>query len=164
MLVYFWTFRKVRGKKNVGWDVKQGLRCYSCKDDLYPGNTIEEQNERLNKINEVFNRIDIDPKSDNLKMCVTCNRDNQIEDVFNHKFLSINKIKKYLYSKKYSNTTWIYSITMFTLLVIDVIDGIYNKESIRPFFYLYNAVIYLYWSLLIYKLKLDYDIEKPADY
>ena len=156
----FYTSRRNRNRKNINWDVKQGIRCYSCKEEIYNESNIQteiqRETQRLTKLSKVFDRLNHDPKSENLHMCTSCNRDNQIEGIINNRITSLNKIKKYLYSRKSNTLLWIYTISMTTTLVLDIVDLTSNKDSLRIFFYLYNSIIFFYWTIMIYKNKLDY--------
>ena len=42
-------------RKNVSWDVKQGIRCYSCKVDLTENLDTQE---KYDKLDEIYNKID----------------------------------------------------------------------------------------------------------
>jgi hypothetical protein len=156
----FYTSRRNRNRESINWHVKQGVRCYSCKEEIYDESNIQTEIQRewqkLNKLRSIFDRIEIDPKSEDLHMCTSCNRDNQIDGLIHKKIVSLNSIKKYLYSRKSNTILWIYTILMITTLVLDFVDSTSNKDSLRIFFYLYNFIIFCYWVIMIYKNKLDY--------
>ena len=161
---YFFLNRKNKDRKNISWDVKQGVRCYSCKEEIFDESNIQTEIQRewqkLNKLRSIFDRIDINSKSEDLHMCTSCNRDNQIEGLINKRLISVNSIKKYLYSRKFNRILWGYTILMITTLTLDIVDYTTNKDSLRIFFYIYNLTIYCYWTIIIYKNKLEYIIDK----
>jgi hypothetical protein len=160
MGVYYFLNRKNKNRKNISWEVKQGVRCYSCKEEIFNESNIQtelqRETQRLNKLRNIFDRIDIDPKSEDLHMCTSCNRDNQIEGLINKRLISLNSIKNYLYSRKFNRILWGYTIFMITTLILDILDYTTNKDSLRIFFYLYNFTIYCYWGILFYKTRLEY--------
>ena len=160
MGLFFFLNRKNKNRKNISFDVKQGIRCYSCKEEIFDESNIQtdiqRETQRLNRLYSVFHRITQDPKSEDIHMCTSCNRDNQIEGLIHKRFISLNSIKKYLYSSKSNRILWIYTFIMITMLVLDIIDYTSHKDSLRIFFYIYNSTIFLYWGLLFYRSKLEY--------
>jgi hypothetical protein len=160
MGLFFFLNRNRKNKKNISFDVKQGIRCYSCKEEIFDESNIQtdtqRETQRHNKLHDVFARLLLDPKSEDIHICTSCNRDNQIEGLIHKRFISLNSIKKYLYSSKSNRILWIYTITMITMLVLDIIDYTSHKDSLRIFFYIYNSTIFLYWGLLFYRSKLEY--------
>lgn len=160
LVFLFYTSRRNKNRENINWYVKQGIRCYSCKDEIFDESNIQteiqRETQRSLKLSNVFDRLEHSPKSENLNMCTSCNRDNQIEGLIHKKIISLNSIKKYFYSRKSNKILWIYSVSMITTLVLDVLDFTYNKDPLRIFFYLYNFIIFCYWTVMIYKNKLDY--------
>ena len=160
LVFLFYTSRRNKNRESINWYVKQGLRCYSCKDEIFDESNIQteiqRETQKLAKLSNVFERLNHSPKSEDLHMCTSCNRDNQIEGLIHKKIISLNSIKKYLYSRKSNTILWIYSISMITTLVLDIVDFTLNKDSLRIFFYLYNLIIFCYWTIMIYKNKLDY--------
>ena len=160
MGVYFFINRRYKDKKNISWDVKQGIRCYSCKEEIFDESNIQtelqRETQRLNKLRSIFVRTSDNPKSEDLHMCTSCNRDNQIEGLIHKKLISLNSIKKYLYSRKSNTILWVYTFLMITTLTLDIIDYTHNEDSLRILFYFYNFIIYCYWIILFYKNKLDH--------
>lgn len=164
MGIYFLLNRKNKNRKNISFDVKQGVRCYSCKEEIFDESNIQteiqRETQRLNKLRDIFERLNRNPKSENIHMCTSCNRDNQIEGLIHKRFISLNSIKKYLYSRKSNRILWIYIILMITTLTLDILDYTSNKDSLRIFFYIYNSAIFIYWGLLFYRTKLEYIDDK----
>jgi hypothetical protein len=160
MGVYYFLNRKNKNRKNISFDVKQGIRCYSCKEEIFDESNIQtdiqRETQRLNRLHSAYGRLMLDSKSEDLHMCTSCNRDNQIEGLINKRFISLNSIKNYLYSRKFNRILWGYTILMITTLTLDILDYTTNKDSLRIFFYLYNFTIYCYWGILFYKTRLEY--------
>ena len=160
LLMGVYLNRRYKDKKNISWDVKQGIRCYSCKEKIFDESNIQtelqRETQRLNKLRSIFVRTSDNPKSEDLHMCTSCNRDNQIEGLIHKKLISLNSIKKYLYSRKSNTILWVYTFLMITTLTLDIIDYTHNKDSLRILFYFYNFIIYCYWIIVFYKNKLDH--------
>ena len=85
-------------RKNITWDVKQGVRCYSCKTDMIEDLGLD-QVKKFEKLMEIHDKYSMDPKREDFKLCVSCNRDDKLEGITSHKFFNgnrLNKIKKLL--------------------------------------------------------------------
>jgi hypothetical protein len=158
--VFYFLNKKNKNRKNISFDVKQGIRCYSCKEEIFDESNIQtdiqRETQRLNRLHSAYARLMLDSKSEDIHMCTSCNRDNQIEGLFHKRFISLNSIKKFLYSRKSNIILWIYTFIMITTLVLDIIDYTSHKDSLRIFFYIYNSTIFLYWGILFYRSKLEY--------
>jgi hypothetical protein len=144
------TFYKKR--KNISWDVKQGVRCYSCKTDMIEESDLD-YSEKLDKLNDIYERASKDPKSEDFQLCVSCNRDDKLEGITNHKFFNgnrLNKIKKLLYSKKSDK---VQAIMIVLMIVFHVIDGL-----IKHYFHIHTMIGSLYtifyWIVWYYKTSL----------
>lgn len=149
-------FRLSRKRKNIGWDVKQGIRCYACKTDL-----LEDLSEtdRYEKLMDVYEKASKDPKNEDFHLCVSCNRDDKLEGITNKKFFNgnrLNKFKKLLYSKKSER---LQIIMLILMIVFQVIDGL-----IRHYFKIYTMIGSLYtlfyWSMWYYKMRLSFGEKK----
>ena len=48
-------YRFTKRRKNIGWDVKQGVRCYSCKTDMIEESDLDysKKYDKLMKIYEL---------------------------------------------------------------------------------------------------------------
>lgn len=158
--VFYFLNKKNKNRKNISFDVKQGIRCYSCKEEIFDESNIQtdiqRETQRLNRLHSAYARLMLDSKSEDIHMCTSCNRDNQIEGLIHKRFISLNSIKKFLYSRKSNIILWIYTFIMITTLVLDIIDYTSHKDSLRIFFYIYNSTIFLYWGILFYRSKLEY--------
>lgn len=167
VLMFFIIFRIWRlnkTKDSIGWQVRQGVTCYSCKTDL-----IENSNlgpiEKLDKLREVYKRVSNDPKSENFNLCVTCNREYKLTDITTHNFikkvLTQNRIlnfKKYLYSRKSDQLNF---ILLGSMLLFHLIDGlISNYLNYRTYFG--SSFTIIYWLIFYYRTELNYN-KKPSN-
>lgn len=145
-------------RKSVGWDIRQGIRCYSCKNNIDEDLDIEE---KFNKLSAIYDKVRDNPKREDFKLCVSCNRDNKLEEITSHKFFNgnrLNKIKKLLYSKKSDRLQIIMIILM---VVIQIIDSL-----IKHYFKIHTMIGSLYtifyWIFWYYKMSLSFG-EKKED-
>jgi hypothetical protein len=150
------TFYKKR--KNINWDVKQGVRCYSCKTDMIEDLGLDEV-KKFEKLMEIHDKYSNNLKREDFKLCVSCNRDDKLEGITSHKFFNgnrLNKIKKLLYSKKFDKVQMIMLILM---IVFQVIDGL-----IRHYFHIRTMIGSLYtifyWCVWYYKMSLTFGEKK----
>jgi hypothetical protein len=150
------TFYKKR--KNISWDVKQGVRCYSCKTDIVEKSDLD-YSEKLDKLRDIYERFLKNPKREDFKLCVSCNRDDKLEGITSHKLFNgnrLNKIKKLLYSKKCDKVQMIMLILM---IVFQVIDGL-----IKHYFHIRTMIGSLYtifyWFIWYYKMSLTFGEKK----
>jgi hypothetical protein len=77
LIFLFFIFRKRR--KSISFEIKYGVKCYSCKEDL-------EENVILVKYKE------------DIKICKICNREEKFNII--HNKININRLKRFLLSKK----------------------------------------------------------------
>lgn len=145
-------------RKNISWDVKQGVRCYSCKIDMIEESDLD-YSEKLDKLKNIYERYTKDPKTENFQLCVSCNRDDKLEGITSHKFFNgnrLNKIKKLLYSKKCDK---VQVIMLLLMIVFQVIDGL-----IKHYFHICTMIGSLYtifyWSVWYYKMSLTFGEKK----
>ncbi len=147
-----------RKRKNISWDVKQGVRCYSCKTDMIEDLGLDEV-KKFEKLMEIHERFSKNPKSEDFQLCVSCNRDDKLEGITSHKLFNghrLNKLKKLLYSKKCDKVQMIMLILM---IIFQVIDGL-----IRHYFHIRTMIGSLYtifyWCVWYYKMSLTFGEKK----
>ena len=145
-------------RKNISWDVKQGVRCYSCKTDMIEESDLD-YSEKYDKLMKIYERASKDPKSEDFQLCVSCNRDDKLEGITSHKFFNgnrLNKIKKLLYSRKCDKVQMIMIVLM---IVFQVIDGL-----IKHYFHIHTMIGSLYtifyWFVWYYKMSLTFGEKK----
>ena len=115
------TFRLHKKRTLITFDVQQGIKCYSCKQDIVPD--IEDL-EKYTQLSSIYARISNDEKSQDFKMCMSCSRDEKLRDLTSKFFIKkhhINNLKKSLYSKKYERT---FFALLLLLIIGHVIDFI----------------------------------------
>jgi hypothetical protein len=145
-------------RKNISWDVKQGVRCYSCKTDMIEESDLD-YSEKLDKLKNIYERALKDTKIEHFELCASCNRDDKLEGITSHKFFNgnrLNKIKKLLYSKKCDK---VQAIMLLIMIVFQVIDGL-----IKHYFHICTMIGSLYtifyWSVWYYKMSLTFGEKK----
>lgn len=148
-MAYFYFFVKKKWTKNINFDLSYGMKCYCCKDEIY---TMEEFAKNI----MVYNKNIEDSKG--LKMCNACERDEQLNKIFNEK--SDSKFKRLLISEKYNRLTFIFLGLMVGFMVIDIFDIIYIEGNIRVFFILGQLAQLSFWYILIKRWKYT-SIKKP---
>jgi hypothetical protein len=151
-------YRFTKKRKNISWDVKQGVRCYSCKNNMIEESDLD-YSQRIYKLNEIYERYTKDSKSENFQLCVSCNRDDKLEGITNNNYFNrskINKIKKHLYSRKSDKLNF---IMLGLMIVFHIIDGL-----IRYYFHIHTMIGSLYtifyWCVWYYKMRLSYGEKK----
>lgn len=156
LIISFRLFFLFKKRVNVTWDVKQGIRCYSCKIDLTENLDTQE---KLDKLEEIYKKAIKDPKREDFHLCTSCNRDDKLEGITSHKFFNgnrLNKIKKLLYSKKSDK---VQIIMLLLMIVFQVIDGL-----IRYYFHIHTMIGSLYtifyWFVWYYKTSLSFGEKK----
>lgn len=149
-------YRLTKKRKNISWDVKQGVRCYSCKKDLLEDLSEKDRNDKLMN---VYEKASKDPKNEDFHLCVSCNRDDKLEGITSHKFFNVhrlNKLKKLLYSRKSDK---IQMIMIILMIVFQVIDGL-----IKHYFKIHTMIGSLYtifyWFIWYYKMRLSFGEKK----
>ena len=154
------TYRLHKKKTLITFDVQQGIKCYSCKQDIVPD---KDDLEKYTQLSSIYTRISQNEKSQDFKMCTSCIRDEKLQDLTSKFFIKkyhINNIKKTLYSKKYERT---FFLLLFLLILGHVVDFlIRNYFNLRtPFGSLFTI---LYWILFYKKTTLSYgEKKKPSN-
>ena len=158
ILICFNLYRFSKKRKNISWDVKQGVRCYSCKTDMIEESDLD-YSEKYDKLMKIYERASKDPKSEDFQLCVSCNRDDKLEGITSHKFFNgnrLNKIKKLLYSKKSDKVQIIMLLLMILFQAIDsLIRHYYNIHTMIGSIY-----TIFYWSCWYYKMSLSFGEKK----
>ena len=98
------TYRLHKKRTLITFDVQQGIKCYSCKQDIVPD---KDDLEKYTQLSSIYTRISQNEKSQDFKMCTSCIRDEKLQDLTSKLFIKkyhINNLKKTLYSKKYERT------------------------------------------------------------
>jgi hypothetical protein len=139
---YFYFSVKKKYNKNISFDITYGMRCYSCKSEI---SNLEDLAKKM-----------FDSKV--LKLCDSCERDEQINKVFDRR--SSVKLKKLLVSDKYVRLTSTFLFTMIFFMALDILDIFFIDENIRIFFILGQLSQLGFWIILIKRWKYT-AIKKP---
>lgn len=151
-------YRLSKKRKNIGWDVKQGIRCYSCKTDIIENSNLD-QLEKLDKLKEIYERASKNPKSEDFHLCVSCNRDDKLEGITSNKLFNrsrINKIKQRLYSRKSDKLNF---IMLGLMIIFQVIDGLI-KHYLHIQTMIGSLYTIFYWCVWYYKMSLSFGEKK----
>ena len=168
LLMFFIIFRMWRlhkTKTSIGWEVRQGVRCYCCKTDLIENSNLNPV-EKVNKLRDIYERVSKNTKSENFNLCTTCNRDYKLDDITTHNFikkiLSQNRIlnfKKYLYSNKSDKLNFILIGGMLLFHLVDFLISYLNYKT-----YFGSSFTIIYWLVFYYRTELTYTkSKKPSN-
>jgi len=148
-MAYFYFFVKKKWTENINFDLSYGMRCYCCKDRML---TTEELAKSM------FSSDKSMEDAKGLKLCEACERDEQLNKIFDKK--SDSKFKRLLISEKYNRLTTIFLVLMVSCIAIDILDIIYIEGNIRYFFLLGQVFQLSFWYILIKRWKYT-AIKKP---
>lgn len=156
------TYRLHKKKTLITFDVQQGIKCYSCKQDIVP-DIEQNQLDKFNQLSGIYTRVSQNERSEDFKMCTSCSRDEKLQDLTSRFFIKkqhINNIKRSLYSKKLDK---MFILFLFIMIFGHVIDFIirYYSDLKTPFGSLFTV---LYWILWYKKSTLSYgENKKPSN-
>jgi len=124
--IYIFTFFKIGRRRYVSIDIKRGLICYQCKEE------IESMDDY---IRNVWASGSIKPEY-NRRLCLSCKRNKQLGDIItNNKHLKIDK-KYYLK---------IQMISVFISIILNIISIFYKNNiygTIASTFALVGAIFF----------------------
>ena len=138
LIFLFFIFRKRR--KSISFEIKYGIKCYSCKEDL------EEDELGSPSVKEV------------IKICKICNREEKFNII--HNKLNINRIKRFLLSKKSEKIQYI--ILTLSVLFIFIDATLIYKYNIRWFWVFSNITNLIFWSIFFLRYHVT-TIKKPSE-
>lgn len=141
-VIYY--FLRLKKREIVTWDLRNGSRCYSCKEQLLP-----LSNEEWKQIGD----------KENMKICKSCQRDETLNILIKNKNDKIYKFKKYLISKNSDKAFLVLLIVMMVFIILNVCVDLIFKISFISI--ISSLVQSFFWSLLVYRLKLT-SIKKPS--
>jgi hypothetical protein len=161
LLMFFIMYRIWRlnkTKKSIGWDVRQGIRCYCCKIDLIENSELNPIEKTL-KMRDIYERLSKNKKSEEFNLCTTCNRDCKLIDITTHNFIkkifnknSILNINKYLYSNKSDKLTFILLGCMLLFHLVDFL--VISNSNYKTYFG--SSFTIIYWLIFYYRTELTY--------
>jgi hypothetical protein len=162
IIVSVLLFRLRKKKTLITFDVQQGIKCYSCKQDIIP-DIEQNQLDKFNQLSGIYTRVSQDEKSQDFKMCTSCSRDEKLQDLTSKFFIKkhyINNLKRSLYSKKLDKMFILFLFIMIFGHVIDfIIRHYFNLRT--PFGSLFTII---YWIIWYKKSTLSYgENKKPSN-
>lgn len=163
IIVSVLTYRLHKKKILITFDVQQGIKCYSCKQDIIP-DIEQNQLDKFNQLSGIYTRVSQNEKSEDFKMCTSCSRDEKLQDLTSRFFIKkqhINNIKRSLYSKKLDKMfiLFIFILFIFGHAIDFVIRYYFNLKT--PFGSLFTI---LYWIIWYKKGTLSYgENKKPSN-
>jgi hypothetical protein len=151
LMLYYYT--KFKSKESILFDIKIGLRCYSCREEIL---TKEEYYQTLLKAASVG-------KINNTKKCLSCARHdniNKINGTIKSRFNQI--IKSLVVSEKITIIYRTLLIFMLLFIFVDVYILVFTDYKFRLFMILSNILNLLFWTLMIIQ-KQNTTIKKLAN-
>jgi hypothetical protein len=144
LIFLFFIFRKRR--KSISFEINHGVKCYSCKEDLEEDNILNWTRPVDYGVKEV------------IKICKICNREEKFNII--HNKLNINRIKRFLLSKKsekFQNIT-----LMLSIMSIFIDATLIYRYNIR-WFWIFNSIFNLiFWSIFFLRYYVT-SIKKPSE-
>jgi hypothetical protein len=146
LILLFFIFRKRR--KSISFEIKYGLKCYSCKEDL-------EEDNILNWTRTVSGEYGV---KEVIKICKICNREEKFNII--HNKININRIKRFLLSKKSEKIQYIILTLSVLFIFIDAI--LIYRYNIRWFWVFSNITNLIFWSIFFLRYHVT-TIKKPSE-
>lgn len=144
LIFLFFIFRKRR--KSISFEINHGVKCYSCKEDLEEDNILNWTRPVDYDVREV------------IKICKICNREEKFNII--HNKININRIKRFLLSKKSEKFQ---NITLMLSIVSIFIDAtLIYRYNIRWFWVFSNITNLIFWSIFFLRYHVT-SIKKPSE-
>ena len=144
---FVYSIIRVKKLKPITFEVRRGERCYSCSDEL--------EYDELDYTD--FDRYKASLEKEDFKLCVSCKREENLDQFIKSGFpdaTRINKVKKYLFSKKSDRLIWYFMFAILGGVLIEFVARFaFGIKVSWIFIPLCNIV---YWSLFCYKSKITY--------
>jgi hypothetical protein len=128
ILYYFILFRK---RENISWDLKRGLKCQSCKEDIEQDPTAW--------MSKSFD-------NENISTCVSYKRDESIDSVIGGKKHLISKIRVFMISDKFKTFQKVLLGLMVLIIVLNIICFF---KGIKIGTFILNTFNTIYWTIMI---------------
>ncbi len=142
---YFFTMNK---RKDISWDLRRGLRCSSCKEDL-PNIDESIQNWHLH----VYD-------GEKITTCVSCKRDEAIDSVVGGRKHILSKIRIYFISDKFKI---LQKILLGILCVFVILDIVCTFSGIKGMSVFSNSFNTLYWIVMLIRRRYTTIKKTPQD-
>jgi hypothetical protein len=148
-MIFGFIYSIIRVKKltPITFEVRRGERCYSCSGEL--------EYDELDYTD--FDRYKASLEREDFKLCVSCKREENLDQFIKTGFpdaTRINKLKKFLFSKKSDKLVWYFLFAIFTGVLVEFVARF--VFDIKMFWLLSPIFNIVYWSLFCYKSKITY--------
>ena len=146
-LAYFYLYIKKKTNKSIEWNLKKGLVCYGCKEDLRSFDDLIKESMK--------NGISFDEIKEEPMVCTSCSRDSKLDEINGKKITKYKlKYKKFLITG-FNKFIWIWLATIVLSLILDgILTFTIEDNKIRVFFYIGQIMQAFYWFSFIEKWKL----------
>ena len=141
MLLIAWYFATNRKWKDISWEIRRGLKCPSCKENIY---TKEEENQLW-----MNGRLPVE--GDNITSCKSCRRDESIDVLFGKRSSLFLGFRNYLISDKSRKLLLYMLVALFSFTIIDIICSL--VFNIRGLSIVSNSFNLLYWVVMFIKRR-----------
>ena len=144
---FAYSIRRIKRYKSITYEVRRGERCYSCSDEV--------EHDELDYTNLSDWKTSLE--KEDFKLCVACKREENLDHFIKSGFpdaTRINKVKKYLFSKKSARLVWYFMFAVLGGVLVEFVARFaFGIKVSWMFIPLCNIV---YWSLFCYKSKITY--------
>ncbi len=141
IFIGYWYYLQKR-RENISFDIRFGLRCYSCKEK----NGFDISSRFVN--NDIVEKLEI---------CKSCEREERLNILFKRR-LNINRIKRFLISNKSRKVQGILLVMIVSCVVIDI--TMLFTIKVRGFGLLSNLISIVFWVCFIGRFIVT-SIKKP---
>jgi len=140
---FFYSIIRVKRLKSITFDVRMGTKCYGCATDI--------EHDNLDYLTEDLS------KYEHINLCVACKREESLDKFIKTGFpdaTRINKLKKFLFSKKSDKIVWYFIFAVLTSILVEFVARF--MFDIKIFWLLTPICNIVYWTLFCYKSKITY--------
>jgi len=137
---YFITMNK---RKDISWDIRRGLKCPSCKEDL-PNTSLQ----------------DIDFDTEKIVTCVSCKRDEAIDSVVGGRKHLLSKIRIYFISDKFKTLQKVLLGILCVFVLLDITCICLGVKGMSIFSNSFNT---LYWIVMLIRRRYTTIKKTPQD-
>lgn len=141
IFILYWFYIQ-RTRENISFDIRYGLRCYSCKEKTGYDITSRFVN------NDIVEKLEI---------CRSCEREERLNMLLKGR-LNINRVKRFLISNKSKRLQGILLVTIISLVIIDIVMIFTLK--IKIFSIISSFFTIAFWCIFIGRFMIA-SIKKP---
>jgi hypothetical protein len=146
---FAYSAKRIKKYTSITWEVRRGMKCYSCGTDVD------------NDFDDAILKFEEKNDTKIMKLCVACKRDENLNQFIKSGFLDttrLNKLKKYLFSKKSERLAWYLLFVIVLGIGIEIITRFFF--DIKIFWILTPVINIIYWTIFCYKSKITHIKEK----